>query len=67
MTVSDPLGQTHMTALGAAVQAEKILMMPTDEPLAPGIYYPEHLFDDRMDMDAVTHFFTQYGVQVTHS
>ncbi|ETT72048.1 saccharopine dehydrogenase [Paenibacillus sp. FSL R7-277] len=68
MTVSDPLGQTHMTALGAAVQAENLLlMMSTDEPMAPGIYYPEHLFDHRMDMDAVTHFFTQYGVQVSYS
>lgn len=67
ITVSDPLGQTHMTALGAAVQAEKILLMPTDKPMAPGIYYPEHLFDDRMDMDAVTHFFTQYGVQLSYS
>ncbi|PQP83349.1 saccharopine dehydrogenase [Paenibacillus sp. PCH8] len=67
MTVSDPLGQTHMTALGAAVQAENLLLMSTDEPMAPGIYYPEHLFDHRMDMDAVTQFFTQYGVQVSYS
>ncbi|XOI98239.1 hypothetical protein ACMX2M_20450 [Paenibacillus polymyxa] len=45
-----------MTSLGAAVQAKKILLMPADEPVAPGIYYPEHLFDHRMEMDALTHF-----------
>jgi len=66
IAISDPLGQTHLTALGAAVQAEKLLRIPEDEPLAPGIYYPEDLPDVRMDSSAIINFFKQYGVLISH-
>ncbi|MFF2481316.1 saccharopine dehydrogenase [Paenibacillus sp. NPDC058071] len=65
MGISDPLGQTHLTALGAAVQAEKLLRMPEDEPLAPGIYYPEDLPNARMDRSEIFNFFKQYGVLIS--
>ncbi|MGG4143466.1 saccharopine dehydrogenase NADP-binding domain-containing protein [Paenibacillus algorifonticola] len=66
IAISDPLGQTHLTALGAAVQAEKLLLMPENEPLAPGVYYPEDLPDSRMDKAAIMGFFKQYGVLVSY-
>ncbi|MFB9752800.1 saccharopine dehydrogenase [Paenibacillus hodogayensis] len=66
IAISDPLGQTHLTALGAAVQAEKLLRTSEDKPLAPGIYYPEDLPDVRMDKSAIIHFFEQYGVHISH-
>ncbi|MFF2888509.1 saccharopine dehydrogenase [Paenibacillus sp. NPDC057967] len=63
--ISDPLGQTHLTALGAAVQAEKLLLRLEKNPLAPGIYYPEDLPDVNMDSSAINHFFKQYGVLIS--
>jgi len=66
IALTDPLGQTHLTALGAAIQAEKLLQIPEGEFLAPGIYYPEDLPDERMDTDAIMNFFKQYGVQISH-
>lgn len=66
ITISDPLGQTHLTALGAAVQAEKLLRIPEDKPLAPGIYFPEDLADTRIDTSAISNFFKQYGVLISH-
>ncbi|MNO41293.1 Saccharopine dehydrogenase [compost metagenome] len=66
IAISDPLGQTHLTALGAAVQAEKLLRISEEEPLAPGIYYPEDLPDERMDISEITNFFKQYGVLISH-
>ncbi|MEK3875202.1 saccharopine dehydrogenase [Paenibacillus sp. FSL M7-0420] len=67
IAISDPLGQTHLTALGAAVQAEKLLQASEDEPLAPGIYYPEDLPDARMDASAIINFFKQYGVLISNN
>ncbi|MBH5319041.1 saccharopine dehydrogenase NADP-binding domain-containing protein [Paenibacillus sp. GSMTC-2017] len=64
--ISDPLGQTHLTALGAAVQAEKILRTPEGEQLAPGIYYPEDLPDKQMNKHDIITFFKQYGVLISH-
>lgn len=63
--ITDPLGQTHLTALGAAVQAEKLLRRPEDQPLKPGIYYPEDLPDERMDSSAIAGFFKEYGVTIS--
>lgn len=66
ITISDPLGQTHLTALGAAVQAEKLLRIPEDKPLAPEIYFPEDLPDVRMNTSEISNFFKQYGVLISH-
>ncbi|WP_138753070.1 saccharopine dehydrogenase NADP-binding domain-containing protein [Paenibacillus sinopodophylli] len=65
MGISDPIGQTHLTALGAAVQAEKLLRASDTEPLAPGIYYPEDLLGGSMDSHAIIDFFEQYGVLIS--
>jgi len=65
IAISDPLGQTHLTALGAAVQAEKLLLKSENDSLAPGIYYPEDLPDVRMDESAIINFFQQYGVLIS--
>jgi hypothetical protein len=62
ISISDPLGQTHLTALGAAIQAEQLLQLPKEESFAPGIYYPEDLINKRMDATEITDFFKQYGV-----
>ncbi|MGG3890806.1 saccharopine dehydrogenase [Metabacillus fastidiosus] len=63
IAISDPLGQTHLTALGASIQAEKLLRI--SEELAPGIYYPEDLPDVQMDTSFITNFFRQYGVLIS--
>jgi len=65
VSITDPLGQTHLTALGAAVQAEKLLRRPKERPPAPGIYYPEDLPDERMDHAAITGFYEEHGVKIS--
>ncbi|KAA8785147.1 saccharopine dehydrogenase [Paenibacillus amylolyticus] len=64
LTVSDPQGQSHLTALGAAIQADKLLRLPADKPMAAGIYYPEHWLDHHTDRDAAVQFYTAHGVQL---
>lgn len=40
-TVRDPQGQTHLTALGAIIQLERVLGLDGAPPPAPGILYPD--------------------------
>lgn len=40
-TVADPEGQTHLTAVGALVQLERLLGLDGAPPPAPGIVYPD--------------------------
>jgi hypothetical protein len=40
-TVADPQGQTHLTALGAIVQLERVLGLDGAPPPAPGVVYPD--------------------------
>ena len=37
----DPQGQTHLTALGALIQLERLLGLDGADPPAPGIVYPD--------------------------
>ncbi|MHA6482186.1 saccharopine dehydrogenase family protein [Paenibacillus sp. strain BS8-2] len=63
--ITDPLGQTHLTALGAAIQAEKLLGVLDDKPYPPGIYYPEDLPDHSMSSDFIHQFYKEYGVRIS--
>ncbi|KAI9020387.1 saccharopine dehydrogenase [Hyaloraphidium curvatum] len=40
-TALDSLGQTHMTAVGAAVQLERLLGLGGAKALGPGVWYPD--------------------------
>ncbi|MET7020952.1 saccharopine dehydrogenase NADP-binding domain-containing protein [Bacillus mycoides] len=65
VNISDPLGQTHLTALGAAVQAENILQ--TSDIVVPDskIYFPENLLDLGMNASVILDFYREYGVNIT--
>ncbi|SES24711.1 Saccharopine dehydrogenase NADP binding domain-containing protein [Gracilibacillus ureilyticus] len=64
LTISDPLGQTHLTALGAVIQAEKVLQEKT-KPLSAKIYFPEELEEGSIDSPFINQFFTENGVNIT--
>ncbi|KZE06261.1 hypothetical protein S2E19_01428 [Bacillus mycoides] len=65
MNISDPLGQTHLTALGAAVQAENILQTSDIVVLDSKIYFPENLLDLGVNACAILDFYREYGVNIT--
>ena len=46
-TVSDPLGQTHLTAVAALVQLDRLLGLDGAPPPEPGLSYPDT--DPRLD------------------
>lgn len=58
-----PKGQTHLTALGALVQLERLLGLDGMPPPAPGIVYP----DTAPQIDSVFQVFRNFGVTVTTS
>ncbi|URN95261.1 MAG: saccharopine dehydrogenase [Candidatus Pristimantibacillus lignocellulolyticus] len=65
IAIIDPLGQTHLTALGAVIQAEKILRAQSKNyQLPPGIYYPEQLPDKHFEPSLIIDFYKQYGVTI---
>ena len=65
MNITDLLGQTHLTALGAAVQAENILL--TSDIVVPDseIYFPENLLDLGVNASTILDFYREYGVTIT--
>lgn len=63
LTISDPLGQTHLTALGAVIQAEKLLG-EKNKPLDAKIYYPEEFKEGSIDSSFIHQFFKKNGVQI---
>lgn len=65
MNISDPLGQTHLTALGASIQAENILQ--TSDIVIPDseIYFPENLLDMDVNASIILDFYREYGVNIT--
>ena len=65
MNISDPLGQTHLTALGAAVQAEKILQTSDIVVRDSEIYFPENLLDLGVNASVIIDFYREYGVTIT--
>ncbi|MDR4999221.1 saccharopine dehydrogenase [Brevibacillus parabrevis] len=62
--ITDPQGQTHLTATGAAIQAQRILMEGNNLATAGGIFFPEQLADLREDQTWITRFFEAEGVQI---
>ena len=65
VNISDPLGQTHLTALGAAVQAEHILQLSDIVALNSEIYFPENLLDFGVNSSAILNFYKEYGANIT--
>lgn len=62
-TIVDPKGQTHLTALGALVQLERLLGLDGAPPPAPGIVYP----DTAPQIDSALRVLRDFGVSVTTS
>lgn len=60
-TLVDPKGQTHLTALGALVQLERVLGLDDAPPPAPGIVYP----DTDPQIDSALKLRHNFGVDVT--
>jgi len=62
-TIVDPKGQTHLTALGALVQLERLLGLDGAPPPAPGIVYP----DTAPQIESALRVLRDFGVFVTTS
>lgn len=45
IVIDDPAGQTHLTAVGAVIQAERVLGLHGHEPAAPTVQYAEAASD----------------------
>lgn len=45
INLDDPAGQTHLTATGAVVQAERVIGRAGEIPPAAGVYYAEAIID----------------------
>ena len=61
ISVVDPLGQTHMTAVGAAVQVERVLGLRGRAMPPDGVSFPEAAKDHALGMIALG----EMGVSVT--
>ncbi|MEM1280331.1 MAG: saccharopine dehydrogenase NADP-binding domain-containing protein [Cyanobacteria bacterium P01_H01_bin.152] len=59
-TIAAPQGQTHLTALGALIQLERLLGLDGAPSPAPGIIYP----DTAPQVDHAIQVLTQFGVDV---
>ncbi|QIQ01921.1 hypothetical protein [Streptomyces liangshanensis] len=59
--VSDPLGQAHLTAVGAVIGVERILGLDGAPPMAAGVAFPESVIDPARALDRLRAF----GVDVT--
>jgi hypothetical protein len=60
-TIVDLKGQTHLTALGALVQLERLLGLDGAPPPAPGIVYP----DTAPQIDSALQVLRHFGATVT--
>jgi len=60
-TLSDPLGQTHLTAVGALVQLERLLGLDGAAPPPPGLIYP----DSAPQIQAARRTLETFGVSMT--
>ncbi|MEO0887958.1 MAG: saccharopine dehydrogenase, partial [Cyanobacteria bacterium J06648_10] len=59
--VADPQGQTHLTALGALVQLERLLGLDGALPPTPAVLYP----DTNPQIEHVLQVLKQFGVEVS--
>ena len=60
-TIVDPQGQTHLTALGALIQLERLLGLDGGKPPEPGIVYP----DTAPQLERVLRLLDIFGVTVS--
>ncbi len=60
-TISDPEGQTHLTAVGAYIQLSETLGLDGQVPRAAGVYLPENT----NDLQSVIKTLEQNGVEVS--
>lgn len=63
VTLADPQGQTHLTALGIAIQLERLLGLDGIPALAPGITYP----DTAPHLDSALDLLRSFNVTITMS
>ncbi|MEM9542719.1 MAG: saccharopine dehydrogenase NADP-binding domain-containing protein [Cyanobacteria bacterium P01_E01_bin.42] len=61
LTIVDPQGQTHLTALGALIQLERLMGLDGAAPPAPGIVYP----DTAPQVDRALQVLEQFGAIVS--
>jgi hypothetical protein len=61
VTIADPQGQTHLTALGALVQLERLLGLDGAPAPAPGIVYP----DTTPQVENALQVLDEFGVTVS--
>ncbi|MEO0645616.1 MAG: hypothetical protein AAFZ17_05585, partial [Cyanobacteria bacterium J06650_10] len=61
VTIVDPQGQTHLTALGALLQLERLLDLDGAQSLGPGIVYP----DTAPQIEYALSLLAQHGVTVS--
>lgn len=64
VAITDPKGQTHLTAMGAAIQAQRILANDSDYKGAGGIHFPEDLVHTHMSSAAIQAFYQSESVQI---
>ena len=48
VAIDDPAGQTHLTAVGAVIQGERVLGLRGHEPAAAGVQYAEGVTDGEL-------------------
>ena len=60
ITIIDPLGQTHLTAVGAVIQVERVLNLHGLSRPSDGISYPESAVDAKRALERLLHM----GVQI---
>ncbi|BAH44745.1 hypothetical protein BBR47_37680 [Brevibacillus brevis NBRC 100599] len=63
--ITDPKGQTHLTALGAAIFAQPVLRQSENETVTPGVLFPEDLRHLEMSAEDILQFYRSEGVQIT--
>ncbi|MEM8642105.1 MAG: saccharopine dehydrogenase NADP-binding domain-containing protein [Cyanobacteria bacterium P01_G01_bin.54] len=61
LNIVDPHGQTHLTAIGALIQLERLLGLDGAAPPAPGIIYP----DTAPQITSALHRLEQFEVMVS--
>jgi len=62
--ITDPKGQTHLTAMGAAIQAQRILAKDSQITPSGGIYFPEDLVHTYLSRSDIEAFYQSEGVQL---
>ncbi|WP_312114104.1 saccharopine dehydrogenase [Brevibacillus reuszeri] len=64
VAITDPKGQTHLTAMGAAIQAQRILAKDSHFTENAGVLFPEDLVHTHVSASDIQSFFESEGVQI---